>query len=807
MLVDPNENPYSLSGIFAMGSFNPSDTARVVLVDPDGNPYKATGGSGGGATIQVNGVDTSDQTLLNFVDTASVTWANPSGGIVEATATGGGGSGTVTQVNTTAPITGGPITTTGTIGITQASASVNGFLSSTDWNTFNNKQPAGSYLTAVTSNAPLSGSGTAGSHLVISQSGAATDGYLSSTDWNTFNNKQPAGAYLTAVTANVPLSGSGTSGSHLVISQAGAATDGYLSSTDWNTFNNKVGGPAGSSGDIQFNNGGSFGGDSKVIRYTLGGNRTFINADDTVEAGLDISLNQTNSFILSVKNIYGGTNKDFGIANDLLGNYGLLINGDTSQVEIPNHLLVDQTITAMTGLPADFKILYANPVITATDGAPGDAVSSLTSRIEVGPSGQAVQGNFHSVVSDVRIGGSGNDASEYTSWLGLVDVRIGTGYTQSTGPAGRAWGSDWTVQGPIAVQPNLLNGFTQFVGNYYNGSPTASSSGGIWITTAPNGGAAGTEGVRNGATTYPLDVGLGITGASGTVGTPSGLGFTTGIQIGGNGSGWWESGQTRIGTGIDIKDFTTRGIYVHSPLGTPTADIESTGKSIFANANITKIGNLTSNGFVKTGSGDGTLSVDTSTYLTSSTGVTSVAKNGSTQLHGDVTLTGGTNVTLTQSGNDISIAATGGGGSATVTRITNSTNQNLTRDGAYHALSFDTDILNPNGWHNTVTNNSRITFNATVNAQVSACVDYSSSVSGDQIVNIALRLNGTTFIAVGDSHVINAAFGTSDAVLSVAYQFVNNDYIEVMMADSTGSGTGTVNAGSAYSPIFTVFAV
>jgi hypothetical protein len=53
---------------------------------------------------------------------------------------GGGGSGTVTSISTTAPITGGTITTSGTIGITQASASGSGYISSTDWNTFNNKQ-------------------------------------------------------------------------------------------------------------------------------------------------------------------------------------------------------------------------------------------------------------------------------------------------------------------------------------------------------------------------------------------------------------------------------------------------------------------------------------------------------------------------------------------------------------------------------------------------------------------------------------------------------------------------------------------
>jgi hypothetical protein len=58
--------------------------------------------------------------------------------------------GTVTSISTNGPITGGIITGSGTIGITQSSSSTDGYLSSTDWNTFNNKQPAGDYVTIAT---------------------------------------------------------------------------------------------------------------------------------------------------------------------------------------------------------------------------------------------------------------------------------------------------------------------------------------------------------------------------------------------------------------------------------------------------------------------------------------------------------------------------------------------------------------------------------------------------------------------------------------------------------------------------------
>jgi hypothetical protein len=65
-----------------------------------------------------------------------------SSGVLSTQAIPSGGAGTVTSIATTGPITGGTITSSGTIGITQATTSTDGYLSSTDWNTFNNKQAA-----------------------------------------------------------------------------------------------------------------------------------------------------------------------------------------------------------------------------------------------------------------------------------------------------------------------------------------------------------------------------------------------------------------------------------------------------------------------------------------------------------------------------------------------------------------------------------------------------------------------------------------------------------------------------------------
>ena len=60
--------------------------------------------------------------------------------------------GTVTSIGTSGPLTGGTITGSGTIGITQSGVASDGYLSSVDWNTFNNKQ------NALTN--PVTGTGT-----------------------------------------------------------------------------------------------------------------------------------------------------------------------------------------------------------------------------------------------------------------------------------------------------------------------------------------------------------------------------------------------------------------------------------------------------------------------------------------------------------------------------------------------------------------------------------------------------------------------------------------------------------------------
>lgn len=102
-----------------------------------------------------------------------------------------------------------------TIQVNQASNTVSGYLSSTDWSTFNSKQPTltignltestSTILTITGGSNAVIGSGTT---IQIAQAGVGTSGYLSSTDWNTFNDKQSS---LPTATSNNTLRGNGTS--------------------------------------------------------------------------------------------------------------------------------------------------------------------------------------------------------------------------------------------------------------------------------------------------------------------------------------------------------------------------------------------------------------------------------------------------------------------------------------------------------------------------------------------------------------------------------------------------------------------
>ena len=122
-----------------------------------------------------------------FVSVGGLLWANPA---------------TVTSISTSGLISGGPITTTGTISTSMTTNRLVGrgtsgtgvmeeiILGANLSLTGTTLNATGGGVTSVTGTFPISSSGGATPAISMLQSSSITDGYLSSIDWTTFNSKQ-----------------------------------------------------------------------------------------------------------------------------------------------------------------------------------------------------------------------------------------------------------------------------------------------------------------------------------------------------------------------------------------------------------------------------------------------------------------------------------------------------------------------------------------------------------------------------------------------------------------------------------------
>lgn len=140
-------------------------------------------------------------------------------------------TGTVTGVTATSPVvsSGGAAPV---ISMPAATTSVSGYLTSTDWNTFNGKQASGTYVNSVSGTAPIVSSGGVTPAISIPAATTTVSGYLTSTDWNTFNGKQPAGSYVTSGGAlGTPSSGTLTNCTFPTLNQNTTGTAANITAT------------------------------------------------------------------------------------------------------------------------------------------------------------------------------------------------------------------------------------------------------------------------------------------------------------------------------------------------------------------------------------------------------------------------------------------------------------------------------------------------------------------------------------------------------------------------------------------------
>jgi hypothetical protein len=104
---------------------------------------------------------------------------------------------------------------------TDAVTSVNGYTGTVVLNASDvGAQPAGTYVTSVGATAPVASSGGTTPTISMAAANTTTDGYLTSTDWNTFNNKTSNTGTVTSVGI--------TAGSAIVVSGSPITTSGNM---------------------------------------------------------------------------------------------------------------------------------------------------------------------------------------------------------------------------------------------------------------------------------------------------------------------------------------------------------------------------------------------------------------------------------------------------------------------------------------------------------------------------------------------------------------------------------------------------
>jgi hypothetical protein len=139
-------------------------------------------------------------------------------------------------------------------------------------------------VTSVTGTSPVVSSGGATPAISMAAASTTTDGYLTSTDWNTFNSK--GSGTVTSVSATSPVTSTGGATPTIAMPAATTSVNGYLTSTDWNTFNGKA--PATSGTSILYGNGS--GGFSNV---TIGSGLTFSTGTLSASGGAGVTSFQT----------------------------------------------------------------------------------------------------------------------------------------------------------------------------------------------------------------------------------------------------------------------------------------------------------------------------------------------------------------------------------------------------------------------------------------------------------------------------------------------------------------------------------
>ena len=335
-------------------------------------------------------------------------------------------SGTVTNVATGTGLTGGPITTTGTISIANTTVTAGSYTYATvtvnAQGQITNAISGTAPVTSVTGTAPVVSSGGTTPAISMPAANATTDGYLTSTDWSTFNSKGSgsvtsidtgtglsggpitttgtislantavtAGQYGNASTIGsftVDAQGRLTAASNTAISIAVGQVSGAVSNTTQVIAGTGLNGGGALSTNVTINqtansvqqlvgvqNNGVAVGTRQIINFIPGNAVTVVTADDSAGGRANVTLDISNTGVTA--GTYGGTGNTAQITVDVQGRVT-----SASNVAIAGGGTVTNVATGigLTGGPITTTgtISLANTAVTAGSYGSASDVASFT---------------------------------------------------------------------------------------------------------------------------------------------------------------------------------------------------------------------------------------------------------------------------------------------------------------------------------------------------------------------------------------------------------------------------------------------
>lgn len=385
----------------------------------------------------------------------------------------------VTSIVFTAPLTGGTITTTGTVGITKSSAASDGYLSSADWTIFNSKlggatgvQDAITYWTSTSSigssslSEPTGGTTITSSKTFAPATDASTDIGISATQrWlnlylsGTASAVNFTGTNLT-LTGTLSANGStGTSGFILQSQGAGAAQWVDLSSA-YDTYDLNA---TANGADVDMNLTSTSGTDNSVIKLVAGTNITL-----TRNTGVQVTVDSTDQFQGTVTSVTSADANRITVAGTATDP---TIDANTAAVgSASNNLATGAQIQTAIDTALTSALVYQGGYDAATNTPDLDSVTNIaitkgwvytvtvagdffTEAVEIGDTIIAEE--------DMAVNG-GSALSKWTTIQNNIDIATATTVGIASFPTGNN-GLDITAAGAVSAQifsgANLTGGY------------------------------------------------------------------------------------------------------------------------------------------------------------------------------------------------------------------------------------------------------------------------------------------------------------------------------------------------------------